>query len=89
MQKNIIFIKKILYSSYSLNYIGSDFFIKYLRIQQINCIVSYYPKKCSYYKLFGNMSEIYKNIKYKDIDLRLIYISVYYPADFQIYLKQF
>jgi len=87
IEKNTSYITKLLYPSYSINYIGQDFFIKYFKLQQINCIVSYYPKKCGYYKFFGNMSELYKNIKYRDISLKLVYISIYYPTDFNDLLK--
>jgi hypothetical protein len=87
IEKNVNYINKVLYSSYSLNYVGQDFFIKYFKLQQINCVVSYYPKKCGYYRFFGNMSELYKNIKYRNISLKLVYISIYYPTDFSDLLR--
>ena len=50
-------------------------------------MVSYYPKKCSYYTFFGNITEIYKNIDYEEMLINLAYINLYYPIDFQDVLK--
>ena len=87
IEKNVYYINKLLCPSYSLNYIDNNFFIKHIVLQETNCIVNYFPKNCSYYKLFGNINEIYKNIDYKNISLKLIYVSNYYPYDFKELFK--
>ena len=87
IEKNLDYINKLLYPSYSLDYVDNNFFIKHMILQETNCIVNYFPKKCGYYKLFGNINEIYKNIDYKNISLKLVYISNYYPYDFKDLFK--
>uniref|UniRef100_A0A6C0IYC9 Uncharacterized protein n=1 Tax=viral metagenome TaxID=1070528 RepID=A0A6C0IYC9_9ZZZZ len=87
LNQNILYLNKLLYNNYNQDYIGKAFFIKHIKIHPLMCSVSYYPKKCSYYKFLGNITEIYKNIDYENMLLNLVYINLYYPSDFQDLLK--
>lgn len=87
LNQNIKYLNKLLYSNYNQDYISKAFFIKHIKIHPLMCSVSYYPKKCSYYKFLGNITELYKNIDYENMLLNLVYINLYYPSDFQDLLK--
>jgi len=87
LNQNVLYINRLLYSNYNLDYIGKEFLIRRLKIHPLKCWVSYYPKKCSYYKFLGNITELYKNIDYQNMLLNLNYINLYYPNDFQDLLK--
>ena len=89
IHQNIEDINKMFFHNYSSNYIDSDFFIKYLYINNFNIKLFYYPKNCSYYSiLFGNLNEIYRTINYENINLKPKKIELHYPYNFSEMFKK-
>lgn len=77
---NLKYITKIFNSREE--YVNKNFFIEHISINSFILNINYFPEKCNYYKIItGDLNKIYNITNYKNIDLCLKSVNIYYPLN--------
>lgn len=76
------FVSKLLYYDFDKEFTADAFCMQYFLLNRFTLKITYLPIKCDYYSILtGKLTQLYTALQYKNLNLKMPEVELFYPAD--------